>query len=71
MDPTFSISLPSELTPYATAMPSYLSPLAVVLDRFASWRTELNLPEPGKTEDLGREVKSQSPLPLPPLSLPP
>lgn len=50
---------------YATSMPSYLSPIASVLDRFHGWREQLNLPDPGKGEDLGREVKSQSPSPAP------
>ena len=45
-------------------MPSYLSPIASVLDRFHGWREQLNLPDPGKGEDLGREVKSQSTFPV-------
>lgn len=52
---------------YSNALPSYLRPLGSVLDRFQSWRVDLNLPHPGKTEDLGAEVRSEFDVPLLPI----
>lgn len=44
---------------YEAALPKALSPIARVLDRITAARDALNLPDPGKAEDLGREVKSE------------
>ncbi|GAA5893976.1 hypothetical protein JCM5296_004123 [Sporobolomyces johnsonii] len=50
-------ALPLEPT-YASYLPGFLSPLGTLLDRLDAARDRLNLPEPGKHEDLGREVKT-------------
>lgn len=60
MDPTFSVPpFASASTPYQSSLPTFLSPLGVALDRLQAFRTELALPSPGSTEELGREVKSK------------
>jgi mitochondrial import receptor subunit TOM40 len=60
--PVFTAPLPgtalSEPT-YTSYLPSFLSPVGNLLDRLDQTRDRLNLPEPGKHEDLGREVKSE------------
>ncbi|KAK4705165.1 hypothetical protein P7C70_g1039, partial [Phenoliferia sp. Uapishka_3] len=70
--PVFSAPFPPVVplaTPYSSALPSFLSPLGKVLDRIDATRQSLNLPEPGKAEELGREAKSTDDFlrfPLPP-----
>lgn len=45
---------------YQDAMPfGFLRPLGSLVDRLGAARDALNLPDPGKAEDLGREVKSE------------
>ncbi|KAM0751695.1 hypothetical protein T439DRAFT_324895 [Meredithblackwellia eburnea MCA 4105] len=60
--PTFSPFPPppaAKAAPYfASTLPTFLSPLANVLDRIDAARDRLNLPDPGKSEDLGREAKN-------------
>jgi hypothetical protein len=61
--PSFS-TVPVALEPsYKSSLPSFLSPLGSALDRLQHAREALNLPDPGKAEDLGREVKSESYIP--------
>lgn len=61
MDPTFSVPpFASASTPYTSSLPTFLAPLGSVLDRLQLAKDDLNLPDPGKTEELGREVKSKS-----------
>ncbi|KPV74985.1 uncharacterized protein RHOBADRAFT_53899 [Rhodotorula graminis WP1] len=58
--PQFTAPFPGSVVPeptYAGALPSWLAPVGSILDRFEAARERLNLPEPGKHEDLGREVK--------------
>lgn len=58
--PQFTAPFPSSAVAeptYASALPSWLAPVGSLLDRFEAARERLNLPEPGKHEDLGREVK--------------
>ena len=57
MDPTFSAPFPAESS-YTSALPPFLSPLGSVLDRLQGAREALQLGDPGKAEELGREVKS-------------
>lgn len=58
--PTFSVPPVVNLDPsYKDSLPSWLSPVGSVLDNLAARRDALNLPDPGKAEDLGREVKSE------------
>lgn len=45
-------------TPFSSALPNYLSPLGSVLDHIHATRERLDLPDPGKPEELGREAKS-------------
>ncbi|KAI5476938.1 mitochondrial import receptor subunit TOM40 [Pseudohyphozyma bogoriensis] len=42
---------------YSASLPSFLSPLGSALDTLHAARERLNLPDPGKSEDFGREVK--------------
>ncbi|POY75171.1 hypothetical protein BMF94_1803 [Rhodotorula taiwanensis] len=42
---------------YTAYLPSFLRPVGTLLDSLDAARDRLNLPEPGKYEDLGREVK--------------
>lgn len=59
--PAFSVPPVISLEPsYKDRLPSWLSPLAGAMDSIARKRDALALPDPGKAEDLGREVKSQS-----------
>lgn len=61
--PAFSAPFPAVVpppTPYSSALPPFLSPLGKVLDRIDATRERLNLPDPGKAEELGREAKSTS-----------
>lgn len=60
MDPTFSAPFPTEST-YTSALPPFLAPLGSVLDRLQGARESLKLGDPGKAEELGREVKSAFP----------
>lgn len=46
---------PAKSTAYSYFNP--LSPLHNVYNRFARWRTELGLPQPGSVENLQKEVK--------------
>lgn len=58
--PTFSVPPVVNLDPsYKDSLPSWLSPIGSALDSLAARRDALNLPDPGKAEDLGREVKSE------------
>ncbi|GAA5967926.1 hypothetical protein JCM11641_005811 [Rhodosporidiobolus odoratus] len=59
--PQFSAPFPTAVSTeptYTSYLPSFLSPLGNALDSLAAARDRLNLPEPGKFEDLGREVKA-------------
>lgn len=57
--PSFS-TVPVAFEPsYKSSLPSFLSPIGSALDRLQHAREALNLPDPGKAEDLGREVKSE------------
>ncbi|ORY89337.1 mitochondrial import receptor subunit TOM40 [Leucosporidium creatinivorum] len=55
--PQFSVVPPVAEPSYKNSLPSFLSPLGSALDRLQHAREALNLPDPGKAEDLGREVK--------------
>ena len=60
--PVFSAPFPAFAplaTPYSSALPAYLSPLGKALDSLDAIREQLNLPDPGKSEELGRETKSE------------
>lgn len=58
MDPTFSVPpFASASAAYTDSLPSFLAPLGNALDRLQAVRERLNLPDPGKAEELGREVK--------------
>jgi len=64
--PQFTAPFPGSVVAeptYAGALPSWLAPVGSLLDRFEAARERLNLPEPGKHEDLGREVKRASTFP--------
>ncbi|KAM0791240.1 hypothetical protein ACM66B_005719 [Microbotryomycetes sp. NB124-2] len=57
--PVFSVppvAVPVEPS-YKDSLPSFLSPIGSLMDRLQRARDGLALPEPGKAEDLGREVK--------------
>ncbi|GAA5852806.1 hypothetical protein JCM3766R1_001932 [Sporobolomyces carnicolor] len=63
-EPQFTAPFPPPAVPavkvepsYASSVPSFLTPLANLIDRIDQARDRLALPEPGKFEDLGREVK--------------
>ena len=56
--PPTAVVVPVEPT-YASSLPSFLSPLGNLIDRIDHARDRLALPEPGKHEDLGREVKRE------------
>lgn len=60
--PVFSAPFPPVVAEpsYTSYLPGFLSPLGKALDSLEAARDRLNLPEPGKHEDLGREVKRES-----------
>ena len=58
--PTFSTPVLVAEPTYRSSAPGFLGPIAGVLERISAARDALNLPDPGKAEDLGREVKSES-----------
>lgn len=61
----FPVATPA---PRTSRLPAFLTN---AIDRLGAARDALNLPEPGKAEDLGREVKSEySANTLPPPSTP-
>ncbi|KAG0664613.1 translocase of outer mitochondrial membrane [Rhodotorula mucilaginosa] len=60
--PQFAAPFPPSAVPvvddsYTAYLPSFLRPVGTLLDSLDAARDRLNLPEPGKYEDLGREVK--------------
>ncbi|KAK4053953.1 translocase of outer mitochondrial membrane [Microbotryomycetes sp. JL221] len=59
--PAFSVPPIAGVVPgepsYKDSLPTFLSPVGGLLDRLQRARDGLALPEPGKAEDLGREVK--------------
>ncbi|BGP16589.1 hypothetical protein JCM10213_000497 [Rhodosporidiobolus nylandii] len=59
--PQFTAPFPPSATlaepSYTDYLPGFLAPAGKLLDKASRWRDSLNLPEPGKHEDLGREVK--------------
>lgn len=60
--PSFTAPFPPVAAPAApkqSSLPAFLSPVASVIDRISAARNALALPEPGKAEDLGKEVKSE------------
>ncbi|SCV72128.1 BQ2448_4822 [Microbotryum intermedium] len=59
--PSFSAPFhlePESPTSYASSLSSFFAPVGGLLDRFNRARDALNLPDPGKAEDLAREVKN-------------
>jgi hypothetical protein len=58
MDPQVLAFSATQSKGYADMLPKALSPLGAAMDRLSVWRAELNLPDPGKAEEMGREVKS-------------
>lgn len=73
-DPKFAAPFPPAVVvpvepTYASSLPSFLSPLGSLIDTIDHARDRLALPEPGKHEDLGREVKREFLL-LPPPPFP-
>ncbi|BGP25022.1 mitochondrial import receptor subunit TOM40 [Rhodotorula toruloides] len=52
--PTVPVAVDST---YSSLLPGFLAPVGNLLDRLDAARDRLNLPDPGKHEDLGREVK--------------
>lgn len=63
---TSSVPLEKGLAPEPSRSSSWLpdhpafSPINRAIDRFAKWRQDLNLPDPGTYENVGREVKRAS-----------
>lgn len=62
--PQFAAPFPPSAVPvvddsYTAYLPSFLRPVGTLLDSLDAARDRLNLPEPGKYEDLGREVKRE------------
>ncbi|GAA5999996.1 hypothetical protein JCM10207_006006 [Rhodosporidiobolus poonsookiae] len=57
--PTFTAPFPpvSAEPTYTSRLPGFMAPVGRLLDSLDAARDRLNLPEPGKFEDLGREVK--------------
>ncbi|BGP32475.1 translocase of outer mitochondrial membrane [Rhodotorula toruloides] len=54
----FPPTVPVAVDPtYSSSLPGFLAPVGNLLDRLDAARDRLNLPDPGKHEDLGREVK--------------
>ena len=64
-EPQFTAPFPPSTAPPAvitvqeptSRLPSFLSPLTNLIEKIDHARDRLALPEPGKFEDLGREVK--------------
>lgn len=57
----FPPTVPVAVDPtYSSSLPGFLAPVGNLLDRLDAARDRLNLPDPGKHEDLGREVKRAS-----------
>jgi len=54
---------PNPYAPATPVVPSYFNPVSPFFnayDRFASWRADLGLPQPGSVENLQKEVKGKS-----------
>jgi mitochondrial import receptor subunit TOM40 len=54
---------PNPYAPATPIVPSYFNPVSPFFnayDRFARWRADLGLPQPGSVENLQKEVKGKS-----------
>lgn len=59
-DPKFSAPFPSAVpapNTFSSSFPSWLAPVGSALDSLHAVRERLNLPDPGRSEEFGREFK--------------